>query len=59
MKCKDCVVYLGNGTSTSCGLKFENIIICDVNLAKNIYDIELEYSSNSLDISKPNFSLSE
>jgi hypothetical protein len=32
MECKDCVVYLGNGTSTSCGLKFENVIICDVNL---------------------------
>lgn len=28
-------------------------------LAKNIHDIELEYSGNSLDISKPNFSLSE
>ena len=36
MECKDCVVYLGNGTSTSCGLKFENIIICDVNLGSGV-----------------------
>lgn len=36
MELKDYVVYLGNGTSTSCGFKFENVIICDVNLGSGV-----------------------
>lgn len=36
MELTDCVVYLGNGTSTSSGLMFEYVIIWDVNLGSGV-----------------------